>query len=168
MNTRRDIRRFWLWVAILLVTELSVFTLWKRWQWLIPDREVSGLYQRYAGTDGLNTAFVKDYRIDDTTAIDVTLLEATSDSAWTLLQRDFNLHTLPSELSSSSDSNKVVFRYAPRDNYALPMDTVLLNNDLVVISHYRRTVMVFAIESEKHINALFDYKLLTHKITIEK
>ena len=82
MNRPRNIRRFWLWVGIGLLIELAVLTLWKRPYWFFPTHEVSEYYTRYAGTDGINAAFVKDYRINDTLLLDVTVLEVTDSAVW--------------------------------------------------------------------------------------
>ena len=82
MSRLGNIRRFWLWVGIGLLIELAVFTMWKRWYWFFPSHEVSEYYTRYAGTDGINAAFVKDYRINDTLLLDVTVLEVTDSAVW--------------------------------------------------------------------------------------
>ena len=54
MNTKTNIRRFWMWVGILLLLDLAVITLWKRWYWFFPSREVSEVYTRYAGNEDFN------------------------------------------------------------------------------------------------------------------
>ena len=78
----RNIRRFWLWVGIGLLIELAAFTLWKRWYWFFPTHAVSEYYTRYAGAEGINAAFVKDYRVNDTLFLDVTVLEFTDSAVW--------------------------------------------------------------------------------------
>ena len=82
MIRSRHIRRFWLWVGIGLLIELAVLTLWKRPYWFFHSDEVSEYYTRYAGAEGINAAFVKDYRVNDTLRLDVTVLEVTDSAVW--------------------------------------------------------------------------------------
>lgn len=82
MSRPKNIRRFWLWVGIGLLIELAVLTLWKRPYWFFPQGEVSEYYTRYAGAHGINAAFVKDYRVNDTLRLDVTVLEVTDSAVW--------------------------------------------------------------------------------------
>ena len=153
MSVPKNIKRFWMWVGIALLIELAAITLWKRWYWFFPSYSVSELYTKYAGTEGLDVAFVKDYRVNDTVFVDVTLLEATTDSAWNGLVKEFNFgDQFNAELPS--DTNAVSFWFAPRNHYNLPMDSTLLNNDIVVASQYRKTMAVFHITSEDQVNAI--------------
>lgn len=93
MIRSRHIRRFWLWVGIGLLIELAVLTLWKRTYWLFHSNEVSEYYTRYAGADGINAAFVKDYRINDTLLLDVTVLEVTDSAVWEQTCAELGLRT---------------------------------------------------------------------------
>ena len=159
MSIPRNIKRFWMWVGVALLIELAAITLWKRWYWFFPSSEVSELYTRYAGTEGLNVVFVKDFRIGDNIVVDVTLLESQTDSVWSMLQRDFSLAPPPLDTLHPSDSNAVDFWYAPHENHSLPMDSVLLNNDIVVVSYHKRTVAVFDIEPESQIDAILNFQI---------
>lgn len=85
MSVPKNIKRFWMWVGIALLIELAAFTLWKRWYWFFPSYSVSELYTKYAGTEGLDVAFVKDYRVNDTVFVDVTMLEARDTAIWNRL-----------------------------------------------------------------------------------
>ncbi len=53
--------------AILLMVRL--------WPQTLRDDECSPLYQRYCHTPGIEASFVKGFRINDTLAIDATLLQ---------------------------------------------------------------------------------------------
>ena len=46
----------------------------------VPWEQCSEVYKKYSQMDGINAAYIKDYRINDTLTIGVTLLEATTDS----------------------------------------------------------------------------------------
>ena len=80
-----------MWVGVALLIELAAIMLWKRWYWFFPTHAVSGVYTKYAGTDGLNVVFFKDFKVNDTVFVDVTLLQAKDSADWERLVEDFGL-----------------------------------------------------------------------------
>ena len=72
--------------AVITATTLAV-----RMSRTVPLDECSELYRRYCDVPGIRAAFIKDKKINDTVFVDVTLLQAMDDSAWCVLQKDFNL-----------------------------------------------------------------------------
>lgn len=165
MNTQRLIYKLTSWPATLTVCLLIVLgTLTvKLWPRTVPFDQCSVAYQTYANQPGIRAAFIKDYRINDTVRVDVTLLEAQTDSAWTQLTDDFNAQ-LPPDMPPPPP-NTVDFWYAPHGNYSLPMDTILTNNDIIAVSHDIRTIAIFHIESEKQIDAILYHQITTNRIT---
>ena len=59
--------------------------------WNIRGVEPSELYLRYKHADGIKASFIKDYRINDTLTLDVTLLQATDSAGWDTICNKFNL-----------------------------------------------------------------------------
>lgn len=117
--------------------------------------ECSSVYRHFADMqlEGVRVTYVRDKVVNDTLRLPVTLLEATTDSAWNGLVKEFNFgDQFNAELPS--DTNAVSFWFAPRNHYNLPMDSTLLNNDIVVASQYRKTMAVFHITSEDQVNAI--------------
>ena len=159
MSVPKNIKRFWMWVGIALLIELAAFTLWKRWYWFFPSYSVSELYTKYAGTEGLDVAFVKDYRVNDTVFVDVTMLEARDTAIWNRLLKDFNIY-IPDEMLPFIDSNSVYLKYAPRNNYTAPMDSIILNNDIIVFAYFKQTVLVFDIKDEKQSDAIINRQII--------
>lgn len=154
-----------MWVGIAMLIELAAITLWKRWYWFFPSHAVSEVYTRYAGTEGLNVTFLKNYRINDSVFVDVTLIEAVDSIAWNLIKEDFRIIT-PEECNIHSDSTTVSMKFAPHNNYSSPMDTVLLNNDIILTHFTMKTLLVINIENEEQIKAVNRYHInnLQHKI----
>lgn len=165
MSVPKNIKRFWMWVGIAMLIELAAITLWKRWYWFFPSHAVSEVYTRYAGTEGLNVTFLKNYRINDSVFVDVTLIEAVDSIAWNLIKEDFRIIT-PEECNIHSDSTTVSMKFAPHNNYSSPMDTVLLNNDIILTHFTMKTLLVINIENEEQIKAVNRYHInnLQHKI----
>ena len=59
------------------------------------------------------------------------------------------------------DSNSVYLKYAPHNNYTAPMDSIILNNDIIVYAYLKRTILVFEIENEKQNNAIINHQILS-------
>ena len=152
-----------MWVGILLLVDLAVITLWKRWYWFFPSREVSEVYTRYAGNEDFNVVFLKDFKINDTVFVDVTLLEAKNDSSWVRIKDDFNITPIPDEILSVATNDIVSFWYAPKKDYSLPMDSCLTDNDIIAISYLKREIAVFHIESEKQIRRILEHQISNNK-----
>lgn len=121
---------------------------------VVPFNQCSDVYKRYAKMDGVDATFIKDYKVNDTVFVDVTLLVATTDSAWLLIQRDFNLEIPPQEMIGFLGHNFVEVWAAPKRDYSLPMDSVLLNNDLLAVSWSERRISVFSIETMQQMHSL--------------
>lgn len=156
-----------MWVGIALLIELAAFTLWKRWYWFFPSYSVSELYTKYAGTEGLDVAFVKDYRVNDTVFVDVTMLEATTDSAWIMLQNDFNIPIIPEEYRELvASSNSVDFWLASKDNPKDRTDTIISHNDIIVMSRQMQTICICHIENKHQAIAIMNKE--THDLKTSK
>lgn len=147
-----------MWVGIALLVELAAFTLWKRWYWFFPTHAVSEVYTKYADTEGLNVTFLKNYRINDSVFVDVTLIEAVDSTAWNLIKEDFRIIT-PEEYNIHYDSTTVSMKFAPHSNYSSPMDTVLLNNDIILTHFTMKTLLVINIENKEQIKAVNKYHI---------
>ena len=121
---------------------------------VVPFNQCSDVYKRYAKMDGVDATFIKDYKVNDSVFVDVTLLVATTDSAWLLIQHDFNLEIPPQEMIGFLGHNFVEVWAAPKRDYSLPMDSVLLNNDLLAVSWSERRISVFSIETMQQMHSL--------------
>ena len=139
MNPRRGILRFWGVFLALLALALGVITLIHRWHRVFPSSEVSGVYAHYENVGGIDASFVKKYRINDTMFVDVTMLQAKTDSAWNKLKEDFHVPALsdemlkamntgspclafcklPDTLQRSADSNKYTIAVADYREHAI-------------------------------------------------
>ncbi len=158
-------KRFWLIVAILALVEAVILCLALQWKYIFPSREVSDLYTRYENVDGIAASFIKDYKVNDTIFVDVTMLEATTDSAWIILQHDFCIPIIPKEYEEYfyADTNQLSLKLVPKKDPSLPMDSIILNNDLVAISYPKRLICIFSIEDTSQLKAIlrdkYDYNV---------
>ena len=125
---------------------------------VVPYWQCSEVYKRYSKVEGVRASYIKDYRINDTLTLGVTLLEATTDSGWAMLQEDFGLPVIPKELEElfCGDSNKVSVKCIPKKT-PLYMGGDTLANDWIAISRYKRRICHFVIESKEQM------RLILHK-----
>ena len=150
-------RRFWLIVAAIVAAEVLAAVVWRCY--LYPEREVSDLYLRYAEDPGVEASYVKGFRINDTLAIDATLLHATDSANWERLLNDFhlvnaidtNLYSQPHSFSISMVSPK-----DPTKRISSPDETFCS----LVAFPFEKEIHIYSTENDDHCMALHMYLLL--------
>ena len=155
-------RRWTITLLLLPVVVLSVLLLTRSLHTVPPD-ECSDVYRQYKDTPGIKASFIKDYPINDTTTIDVTTLEASSDAGWESLKKTFNIIDYPPEVLPFVDTMVVEYYFATKDDYSRGMDSVRLNNDFIAVSRFMKKVTVFNIKEEKQIVAILSYNINKQK-----
>ena len=109
--------------------------------------EVSELYMRYQDTPGVDATFIKDFQINDTLALDVTLLQATDSAGWNTLVADFQI---PALFLRGEEDHVIVFR-RKKGQTQKPLDPVPENNDQIVVAEGIYTISIFHITKENQI-----------------
>ena len=162
MNTQRLIDKLTSWpvtLSVCLLIVLGTLTV-KLWPRTVPFDQCSDVYRKYADMDGFDASFIKDYKVNDSVFVNVTMLEARDTAIWNRLLKDFNIY-IPDEMLPFIDSNSVFLKYAPHNNYTATMDSIILNNDIIVYAYLKRTILVFEIENERQNNAIINHKILS-------
>ena len=127
---------------------------------ILPESQCSPAYWHYAQVPGIEASFVKDFPLNDTVSIDVTLLQATTDPAWQRLREDFGINHLTPKMLDNLNKGKVVTRFAPKCNYSMLMDSVCkVNNDLLSFSFTDQIVSVFHVEDTVQFHAVKMWQL---------
>ena len=81
----------WIVIVVGLATAaLGGAALWNICSHRVVKSELSEVYNRYKDRSDLRVAFVKDYRVDDSTTVDVTTLTAKDSAGWDNLMREMN------------------------------------------------------------------------------
>ncbi len=147
-------KHFWLAVGVVAVLEAIIICLAMQWKYLFPTREVGELYARYAEVEGIEASFIKDYKVNDSVFVDVTVIEAITDSAWAVLKDDFKLPVLPKEYERLAEAMSIDVWRAPRSNpYAL-ITKRSPDDYIVAVSRPKRTVYVFDTQNDIESNAV--------------
>ncbi len=123
--------------CLLIIGGGAVVILWPR---TVPLQECSEIYQKYANVEDVSASFIKDYKVNDTVYVDVTLLEAVDSAGWVTLKKDFEVPNLPPELQQLINSGK--------DLVFTKMIAEPATSHLLAISYLTKTLTIFHIESD--------------------
>jgi len=120
---------------------------------VVPFDQCSDVYKRYAKMDGVDATFIKDYKINDTVFVDVTLLEATDSVGWATLKKDFDIPNPSPDFQQLIDSGKdmIGVKNIPK-SIAVDNTSNEYPNNLLAISYLNHTLTFFHINNdvEKH------------------
>lgn len=122
---------------------------------IVLPSQCSEVYKRYSKADGIDATFIKDYRVNDSVFVDVTVLEANNDSAWEVLKNEYKIPELTPYAKSDIEkgSSCIAFcRLHKKD------ETKKYNNEntMVVAMHNDRTIYVFYLKTKEQKNYLVD------------
>ena len=148
----------WIVIVVGLATAaLGGAALWNICSHRVVKSELSEVYNRYKDRDDLRVAFVKDYRIDDSTTVDVTTLTAKDSASWEALLREMNVSDLIIEIcnKAAKKGNYTVAFYNCKKNHPEQHTEIdIPNTDFVLYSYKEYTLYVFDITSRKQRNAI--------------
>lgn len=113
---------------------------------LVPRMGVSDLYRRYEGNPHLDVTYLRNFPVNDTLSVDVTLLQARDDEGWDTLRADFRIPELPPLFQQQIEDGKdmLSLRFVSKTDLSHTMDSVdMLNNNVIAISRLKRTICIF-------------------------
>ena len=141
--------------AIIFLAIVLVALAVRLWPRTVPFDQCSDVYKRYAKMDGVDATFIKDYKVNDTVFVDVTLLEAIDSTGWDILKKDFKVPPPPLELQPLIDNGEDLLFTKHIPKYIA--NTSAFPYDLLVISHLTHTLTVFHINSDIEKHAVFNH-----------
>ena len=142
-------------LAFLLLTLLGVAAV-AAWRYLLPERHVSDLYRRYEHADGIAASYIHNFPVNDTLRLDVTLLEATTDSAWQALCADFAISDI-AETIEDIDPHAIFSRQVNRHDYAQIVRGDSPDAEILAISYDSKTLSIFHTSNAAEKHAVFHY-----------
>ena len=106
------------------------------------------IFLRYKDTPGIKAAFLKDYPLNDTTTIDVTMLQAQDSATW--VDNLKQLHKIGKE--EEFNPQKISFKILPYSES--PTDTC---SKIIVVGYsVDLTIGVFYMKNKQQFDAIFD------------
>ena len=149
MNIRRLIDRQTSWLATLAICLLIVIGTMtvKLWPRTVSKDQCGETYLRYSDQPGIEASFIKDFKVNDTLSVDVTLLRAKDSIGWAILQYDFNLPVLDSTAMAMIEQNKklVFSKIVEKTNHRQETTPTSTECDVLAISIAYHTISVFHI-----------------------
>ena len=144
--------------TILLSILAIIFSMFSCSMMLKRSSETSELYRRYADRSDIHAAFIKDYRVDDSTTVDVTTLSAPDQETWEKLLREMNVNEViiqrQREILKNGTSG-VHYYICKKDHPEVRVsiyDNVEYN--FVADSPHDRILYVFDVKSEEQLNII--------------
>ena len=129
----------------------------------VPLEECSEVYKRYKDVEGVRATYVKDYRVNDTLTMGVTLLEATDSAGWEyLLERFKASKDMKQKAATRPESRGVWVRMSlkghPEEKYKKdPSSNSDQTPELVAISFKTRMIGIFHTGTGEELKAVFCY-----------
>lgn len=137
-------------VCLLLVGGTAVVVFW-------PRQAGSEEYRHYSEMEGVKASYFKDFRINDTLTVDVTLLEAEDSDSWETLVSDFNVPELPLKFKEKiRNGEDVILSKFIMDSIQTASSFGMLNA-VIVTSFLSRTLTIFHITTDEELHAIMQY-----------
>lgn len=143
-------------VCLLIVGSGAGVLLWPR---TVPLAQCSEVYRLYVNNPSIRASFIKDFRINDTVSVDVTLLEATDSVGWNKLVEELNLVTPDSASQCDLDKGMdlIFLKQVKKDNYSQKAITPFGNVDVLATSYLKKKVAVFHTKNRNEKYSVFHY-----------
>ena len=143
-------------VCLLIVIVTLAVKLWPR---TVPFDQCSAIYRHYAGIEGVDASFIKDFRVNDSVFIDVTLLEAKDSAGWATLMHDFAVPEPNAELQAFIDNGEdLIFSQALTPSHypiSIPSDSILFG--VLATSYYAHTLTIIHAKDEEEVLPVLHY-----------
>ena len=148
-------------LTCILIAVVAVVAI--RYPRTVPYEQCSEVYKRYSRVEGVRATYVKDYRINDTLTIGVTLLEATDSAGWEYLMKQLNI---PPEMQMVLKQRDIFEWQSPRGKPEIRAitkgegcDTSLTENDIEICtcSFNRLQMCVFHTRTKNEVAAIRNY-----------
>ena len=125
----------------------------------------SEVYKRYSRVEGVRATYIKDFPLNDTLTVAVTLLEATDSAGWKYLLQKFNISQEMQTVLEQVDFGVMSWN-SPKGNPEVKAATIgecrdvsLTDKDIEICacSFRERKICVFHTQSEEEILAIDNY-----------
>lgn len=126
-----------------------------------PRGSVSDAYRHYSRTEGIKAYYFKDFRINDTVSVNITMLEALDSNAWNMLKNDFSLPALDTVSQKKIDKGKdlVFTSLVNGDDFREQVDPKYPECDVKAVSYLNHTICLFHTKNMEERHAVFFYNM---------
>lgn len=127
---------------LLIVVGALVVRFWPR---TVLFDQCSDLYKHYSNVEGIDATFIKDFKVNDSVFVDVTLLETKDSAQWDILCKDFGIPPFfmyPKEYREIMMAEHSFGQQLIRDTVSTEPNCVI-KKDLVVFSRINMSMYIF-------------------------
>ena len=143
-------------------------------RYTVPYWQCSEVYKRYHKVEGVEAAYVKNFPINDTLTVAVTLLQAADSAGWEYLLQEFNI---PADMVVAAKANPAfdiwvwqILKDHPETRYVSngDGDGDTVKTEIMSTSFSKQEVCVFHIRNRQEWDAVSNNRLESNCITIDK
>ena len=118
------------------------------------------IYNRYATHNNLEVAYLKEFPIDSTIHVNVTIIRAKNNRAWRWMKREFNIPTQSPQGNSIVKLNQPLITIYGRDKNNLRSFNKknVDDNYALSISHITHTIIIYHCTNRKERLTIFGYE----------
>ena len=151
-------------LSICLVGLLASLTI-VYFRYTVPYWQCSEVYKRYHKVEGVEAAYVKNFPINDTLTVAVTLLQAADSAGWEYLLQAFNI---PADMVVAAKANPAfdiwvwqVLKDHPETRYVSngDGDGDTVKTEIMSTSFRKQEVCIFHTQNEEEGDAVFRNKI---------
>ena len=141
-------------LCLLILGSAAAVILW-------PRSDDAALSRHYSHIPCIKATYFKDYPINDTLSINITLLQALDSAGWRTLRNDFNIAELDPALQQLIDSglDPLFTLRVNKDDYTQSVDSTCPNSQLLAFSYTSQTVTLFHVTNKEEIHAVLYHNL---------
>lgn len=124
----------------------------------VPFEQCSDEYKRYADVEGIEASFIKDFYINDTVTLDVTVLKALDSNNFQLLKKHFRFsEILPRQKQRIANGEDVIFVKCIFNDSILADYSSKRIKEVVAISYISNTFTIFHLNKDSESQAIIHY-----------
>ena len=141
-------------LCLLILGSAAAVILW-------PRSDDASLSRHYNHIPGIKATYFKDYPINDTLSINITLLQALDSAGWRTLRNDFNIAELDPALQQLIDSSldPLFTHRVNKDDYTQSVDSTCPNSQLLAFSYKSQTVTLFHVTNKDELHAVIYHNI---------
>lgn len=157
----------WLIVCLVALLCAGAVAVVKYWHNICGGAMVSETYSLYVDNPDVEATFVRDFRVNDSVVVDVTLLRATNDEMWMELKSRFcniNIEEVPEQYwDLILNGDGICVNKYPANRPDLPVaDTTTAVIELAVADKRQHTVYVFHAGTMERAGIILSDRLYKH------
>lgn len=141
-------------LCLLILGSAAAVILW-------PRSDDASLSRHYNHIPSIKATYFKDYPINDTLTLNVTLLQALDSAGWRTLRNDFNIAELDPALQQLIDSglDPLFTLRVNKDDYTQSVDSTCPNSQLLAFSYKSQTVTLFHVTNKDELHAVIYHNI---------